>query len=254
MIIAIDVGNTNIVVGCLDENKKYFEGRISTDKNATAEEYAIRFKMLFDLYKIETADIEGAIVSTVVPQLVNALKQAVFLTIGKEPVIVGPVVKTGLNIKIDNPGELGADLVVGSVAAINKYPLPQIVIDLGTATTVSVIDKNACYRGGLILTGVKTSLNALASGTSQLPNVEITAPDKIIATNTIDCMKSGSVFGTACMIDGLISRIENELGEKTTVIATGGIANCILPHCKSEIIYDDDLLLDGLMMIYNKNK
>lgn len=254
MILAIDVGNTNIVVGCIDNQTKYFEGRLSTDKNGTVEEYAVRFESLLQLYHIRKDELEGGIISTVVTQLVSTLCQAVEMVIGRKPMLVGPGLKTGLNIKIDNPGQLGADLAVGAVASIAKYPLPQIVFDLGTATTASVIDSRGVYIGGAIVPGVKTALTALSGVTSQLPYVELTTPPKVIGRNTIDCMQSGSVYGTAAMIDGMAERIEEELGSRCTLIATGGIAQCILPHCKRHVIYDNNLLLDGLLIIYNKNK
>lgn len=254
MILAIDVGNSNMVVGCLDEKTKYFEGRLSTDKDATVEEYAIRFESLLRLHNIDVSKIEGGIISTVVTQLVGTLSQAVEMIIGKKPLMVGPGLKTGLNIKIDNPAQLGADLVVGAVASIAKYPLPQIVFDLGTATTASVIDKNGVFLGGPIVPGVKTSLTALSGSTSQLPYVELAAPQRVIGRNSIECMQSGSVYGTAALLDGLAERIEEELGEPCTLIATGGIAGCIVPYCKRNIIFDNDLLLDGLLFIYNKNK
>lgn len=253
MILAIDVGNSNIVIGCLDKNKKYFEGRISTNKTGTVEEYALMFKNVLELHKIELSLIEGGIISSVVTQLASTLCKAVELIIGKKPLMIGPGIKSGLNIKIDNPAQLGADLVVGAVASIAKYPLPQIVFDLGTATTASVIDKSGAYIGGMIIPGVRTALNAISSSTSQLPYIELSAPSKAIGTNTVDCMKSGSVFGTAAMLDGLIDRIEKELGEKACVVATGGIASMIITYCKHEIIFDDDLLIDGLLNIYYKN-
>lgn len=254
MILAIDVGNTNIVVGCLDPNKKYFEGRLSTDKDATVAEYAIRFQAMLQLYGIDQKAIEGGIISTVVTQLVGTLCQAVEMVIGTPPMLVGPGLKTGLNIKIDNPAQLGADLVVGAVASIAKYPLPQIIFDLGTATTASVIDQNGVFCGGPIMPGVKTALTALSGSTSQLPYIEITAPHKVIGSNTVECMQSGSVYGTAAMLDGMAQRIEEELGCTCTLVATGGIAQCILPHCKRDILYDDNLLLEGLMIIYYHNK
>lgn len=149
---------------------------------------------------------------------------------------------------------MAPDEVVGAVASIAKYPLPQIVFDLGTATTASVIDENGAYRGGSLMCGVKTALTALSGATSQLPHVEFTQPPRVIGTNTIDCMQSGSIYGAAAMLDGLAERIEAELGKTCTLIATGGIAQYVLPHCKRHIIYDDNLLLDGLLIIYNKNK
>lgn len=253
MILAIDVGNTNIVVGCIDTTKKYFEARLSTDRSSTVEEYAVKIKSVLDLYSIDTQNIDGGIISNVVSELSGVLRNAVHMVIGKEPLIVGPGIKTGVNIKIDNPAELGSDLLVGAVAALNEYPLPQIIFDFGTATTASVINSKGEYIGGLIHAGVRISIDSLFQKTSQLPNIEICAPDKVIGTNSIDCMKSGSVYGAACMVDGIIRRIERELGEKAVVIATGGIAQCIIPYCESDIIYNDNLLLDGLLLIYNKN-
>lgn len=254
MILAIDVGNTNIVIGCLDEKQKYFEARMSTDKNSTVEEFAIGIKNILSLYQIDTTKINGSIVSSVAMQMDLMISQAIQMVTGSRPLIIGPGVKTGLNIKIDNPAQLGSDLVVGAVASTAKYPLPQIVFDLGTATTASVIDKNGQYIGGMIAPGVKTALNALSSSTSQLPYIELTTPKKVIGKNTIDCMQSGSTYAIACMIDGIIERIQEELGEKATIIATGGIAKLITPICKHTIIFDDDLLLEGLLIIYNKNQ
>ena len=167
---------------------------------------------------------------------------------------MGPGVKTGLNIKIDNPAELGADLVVGDVAVINKYPLPAVLFDIGTATTASVIDKNGAHLGGAIMCGVKTAINSLASGTAQLPQIDISAPSKMIGANTVDAMKCGSVIGTAAMIEGMASRFEEELGEKLTVVLTGGLANAIAKELRIDAFVDDDLLLQGLKIIYEKNK
>lgn len=254
MILAIDVGNTNIVIGCLDENKKYFEARMSTHKNSTVEEFAIGIKNILNLYEIDAEKIRGSIVSSVAMQMDSVISQAITMATGNKPLFVGPGVKTGLNIKIDNPAQLGSDLVVGAVASTAKYPLPQIVLDLGTATTASVINKKGEYIGGMIIPGVKTALNALSSSTSQLPYIELAQPKNVIGKNTIDCMQSGSTYAVACMIDGLIEKIQDELGEKVTVVSTGGIAKVITPLCSHSIIFDDDLLLDGLLIIYNKNE
>ncbi|MDE6767852.1 MAG: type III pantothenate kinase, partial [Eubacterium sp.] len=223
MIIAVDIGNTNIVLGFLENDKMVHECRLSTAVNDSADEYAIKFKSIFEIFKINVDNIEGSVLSSVVPPLNRTISKALMLITGKMPVVVGPGVKTGLNIKINNPAELGADMVVGAVASIAKYPCPQIIFDLGTATTASVIDKNGCFLGGTILCGVKTSLSALSSSTAQLPQIEIVAPENAIGTNTIDSMRSGIVFGTAAMIDGLIKRYESELCEKATVIVTGGL-------------------------------
>ena len=173
--------------------------------------------------------------------------------LGKSVKIVGPGVKTGMNILMDNPAQVGSDRIVNAVAAINEYPAPLVIIDMGTATTFCVVDAKKNYIGGMILPGVRISLDALTAGTSQLSRISIEAPKKIIGKNTIDCMKSGIIHGNAACIDGMVYRIERELGQKTTVIATGGLAKRIVPYCEQEIIVDDELLLKGLRLIYNKN-
>lgn len=251
MILAIDVGNTNIVIGMLDGKRLVASGRLSTSVNETDDDYAMRLHSFVQLTRAEK--IDGAIISSVVPALNRTLKKAVKRVTGAESMIVGPGIKTGLNIRIDNPAEMGADLVVGAVAGIAKYPCPQIIFDLGTATTASVIDKNATYLGGAIVCGVKTAINAVSLGTAQLNQVDISAPEKVIATNTADCMKSGAVFGTAALLDGLVRRFERELGEKATVIVTGGLGRTIIKECESDMVYDENLLIDGLRIIYEKN-
>lgn len=251
MILAVDVGNTNTVLGVLDGEKLLYSGRIATSIDETDDDCAMRIYSFMQLNSIER--IDGAIISSVVPALNRTLVKAIKRVANVNAVIVGPGIKTGLNIRIDNPAELGADLVVGAVASIAKYPCPQIIFDLGTATTASVIDKNGTYIGGAVLCGVKTAINAISAGTAQLPQVDICAPDKAICSNTIDCMRSGAVFGSAAMIDGLVDRFETELGEKTTVVVTGGLGKTISKECKTDVIYDENLLIDGLRIIYEKN-
>lgn len=254
MIIAVDVGNTNVVIGFLNGDKLVHECRLSTAVNDSADEYAIKFKSIFEIFRIKVDDIDGCVLSSVVPPLNRIISKALMMITGKAPIVVGPGVKTGLNIKINNPAELGADMVVGAVASIAKYPCPQILFDLGTATTASVIDKNGCFLGGAILCGVRTGLNALASSTAQLPQIEIAAPESAIGANTIDSMRSGTVLGTAAMLDGMIRRFEAELGEKATVILTGELGGVIAKNCENEVIVDRHLLIDGLRIIYEKNK
>ncbi|WP_250277639.1 type III pantothenate kinase [[Clostridium] colinum] len=254
MLLAIDIGNTNIVLGGIDKNNIYFIARLYTEKKLSYDQYTIQIKNMLDIYNINIENIDDCIISSVVPPVLDAIVQAVKILIKKDPIIVGPGIKTGLNILMDNPAQLGSDLVVNSVACLNQFKPPLIIIDMGTATTISVIDKNKNYIGGCIIPGVKISLNALSGMTAQLPHISLDEPKKTIGTNTIDCMKSGIVLGSASMIDGMIERIEEDLGYKSTVVATGGIANHIIPFCKKEIIYDDDLLLKGLYNIYIKNK
>lgn len=253
MIFALDVGNTNICIGCTESDGTIvFTARLSTDQSKTVDEYAILFHNIFALRKVSLDQLEGGIISSVVPPVTALLKEAVRLLIGKVPLVVGPGVKTGLNILIDNPGQLGSDLVANAVAAIHYYPKPAVVIDMGTATTLSVIDAKGGYLGGVILPGVKISQQTLSGMTSQLPKISIEAPEKVVGRNTIDCMKSGAIFGNASMLDGLITRIEEEMGQPVTAIATGGICPAIVPYCKREIILDSDLLIKGLILIYQK--
>lgn len=253
MILAIDMGNTNIVIGCIDDKKVYFVESMSTDLSKTALEYAIGFKTVLELYKIDVKHIKGVIISSVVPPLVNIVKSAIEKIIDVKPLIIGSGIKTGLNILMDDPKTVGSDLVVDAVAGVNEYGAPLIVIDCGTATTMSVVDKNKNYIGTVILPGIKISLEALVSRTSQLPRISMEPPKKIISKNSIDCMKSGLIYGNASCLDGMIERIEAELGYGTTVIATGGLAKVIVPYCKRKILYDDKLLLKGLKIIYDKN-
>lgn len=253
MILALDVGNTNIVLGCIDAGNIQFVARVATDRLKTEDEYAISFHDILQLHGASFAKIDGAIISSVVPPLINILKKAVKKVLQLEPMVVGPGIKTGLNILIDNPAQLGGDLAVGAVAAIAEYGKPLIICDMGTASTISVVDANGGMLGGMILPGVRISQEALVSRTSQLPSITLEAPKKVIGHNTIDCMKSGAVFGNAAMLDGIIDRIEEELGYPTTVVATGGLAPSITQHCKHNIICDDHLLLKGLWLIYQKN-
>lgn len=254
MILAIDIGNTNIVLGCLDGKEIIFRERISTKQWATDIEYASTIKMAMDMNDVKREYIEGAIISSVVPLVTAVIKKAVEKYVGVDVKVVGPGIKTGISIMIDNPAQLGSDLVVDAVAGVSEYPVPLIIIDMGTATTLSVIDKNRNYIGGVITTGVAVSTEALANRTSQLPRIAFEIPRKVIGSNTVDCMKSGIMYSAACSIDGIVERMEEELGEKCTVVATGGLASSIIPLCKRDIILDDDLLLKGLMILYNKNK
>lgn len=253
MILAIDVGNSHVVLGSIEDGKILNVIRIKTDPKDTWAEYAIKIDQLFDIFGFDRSRLEGAIIASVVPPVTAAITEAVKKVTGKDSLVVGPGIKTGLNLRIDDPSTVGADLVVGGVAAIRYYGTPCIVIDMGTATTVTVIDTNKNFIGGAIIPGVDLSYSALASGTSLLPAISITAPDKVISTNTVDCMRSGAVYGTAAMIDGMIGRIEDELGEKCTVVATGGLSPYIVKWCRREVIFDDELLLKGLWTLWEKN-
>lgn len=254
MLLAIDIGNTNITLGAYDGDVLHFTARLATDQKKTADQYAIDLKDILTLHNVEYINIEDCIISSVVPAVGSAISRAVSLLCDIVPLNLGPGVKTGLNIKIDNPAQLGADLVAGAVGAISEYTLPCVVIDMGTASTISVIDKNGAFLGGVIAAGVGLTLKALCENTSQLPSIDIIAPQSVIGTNTVECMRSGLVLGTASMLDGLIERISDELGEVPTIVATGGLSKEIITHCKTEILYNENLLLDGLKEIYERNK
>ena len=254
MILTIDIGNSNIVLGGVEGKEISFEARLRTDATKTSDEYCIDLKMILDVYGVSAANIEGAIIASVVPQVLNSLQTAVKKLTGKTALVVGPGLKTGLNIQIENPAQTGADLVVGCVAALREHKAPMIIIDMGTTTTMIVLDKNSAMIGGCIMPGVKISMDALTDRTALLPGLQLDQPKKAIGRNTIDCMRSGIMMGSACMIDGMIDRMEAELGYETTVIATGGIAKFVLPMCKKKIIYDKDLLVKGLATLYRENK
>ncbi|MFV0400655.1 MAG: type III pantothenate kinase [Oscillospiraceae bacterium] len=254
MILAVDIGNTNIKVGAWDNDHLAFVSRLQTNPLSTCDEYAIRLLDIFRLGDFNRAMFDGAIISSVVPPLSGTITEAIERVIQTKRVFqIGPGLKTGLNIKIDNPATLGADMVCAGVAATAKYPLPCILISLGTATAIFAINKNAEYLGGAVAPGVKISLDALASRTAQLPHISLDHPTGIIGSNTVDSMKSGSIYGTACMLDGMIARMRDELGGEATVVATGGLSQFIIEHCREEIVYDDNIVLEGLKIIYHKN-
>ena len=254
MLLTIDIGNTKITLGAYDEDVLCFTARLATVQGTTSDQYAVEIKNILELHGLKADKIEDCIISSVVPSVGGAVCNAVSLLCDIVPLELGPGVKTGLNIKIDNPAQLGADLVAGAVGAISEYTLPCVVIDMGTASTISVIDASGGYLGGVISAGVRLTLKALTENTAQLPSIDINAPKSVIGTNTVDCMKSGLIYGTAAMLDGLLDRITQELGEKPTIVATGGLSKDIIIHCENDIIYNANLLLDGLREIYEKNR
>ena len=254
MILALDVGNTNIVAGCIDGEDILFIERIKTDTSKTELEYVVLFQALMYLHKINNDDIEGAIISSVVPPLNNTIIGAVRKMYGIEPKIICPGIKTGLKIKVDDPATVGSDLIADAVAGLEYYGAPLIMIDMGTATTISVIDRDKNFLGGMIMPGIMVSMDSLVNRTSQLPRIALEPPRKVIGSNTIDCMKSGIILGQASSMDGMIDRIWNELGYEVKVVATGGLASSIVPNCSHDIIIDNELILKGLKVIYEKNK
>ncbi len=254
MILAVDIGNTNIVLGAIDEGGEIcFTARLSTDRTFTADQYGVQFKNVIRLYDFDVNYFDGCIISSVVPPVLNEAADGVRKLIGIEPLIVGQGVETGLSVLMDNPTALGSDLVVNAVSALERFSPPIIIIDMGTATTVSVVDSQKNYIGGCIMPGVKVSLDAISQRASQLPGISLSEPKAVIGKNTVDSMRSGVIYGNAAMLDGMIERIERELGQTTTVIATGGISGVIVPHCGKNIAYDENLLLRGLYIIYKKN-
>ncbi len=254
MILAIDIGNTNIVVGCIDGNKTHFIERVSTDRSKTELEYAIVIRNVLEINHVKASDIAGGMVCSVVPQITQIVRIAAEKILKKDVMVLGPGIKTGMNILMDNPASVGSDLIAAAVGAIQEYPVPLIIIDMGTATTVCVVDDKKNYIGGMILPGIRTSLDALTARAAQLSGIELSAPKKVIGKNTIECMRSGVIYSNAASIDGIVQRMEEELGMKATVVATGGLAKRVIPFCKEKVILDDDLLLKGMLYIYERNK
>ena len=253
MVLAIDIGNTHILLGCFEERKILFTELLSTNKSTTELEYAALIKSALEFNGQSPDKIDGAIISSVVPQVTGSIKAAVGRLTSTVPVVVGPGVKTGLKIKIDNPAQLGSDLVVSAVAGIKEYGVPQINIYMGTATAFSLIDEDKNFIGTSIGAGMGIAAEALSSKTSQLPNIAFEIPKKVIGTNTVDSMKSGFICQNAALVDGMIDRIEEEYGCKCIVTATGRYASLIAPLCRHKVICDKDLILKGLIEVYYKN-
>ena len=253
MILTVDIGNSNIVIGGVEGEQILFESRIRTDATKTSDEYCMDLKILLDVQKVDPGTVEGAIIASVVPQVLNSFQTAIMKLTGKTSLVVGPGLKTGLNIKIENPAQTGADLVVGCVSALREHKPPMIVVDMGTATTVVVLDETGALIGGSISPGVKISMDALTDRTALLPGLQLDQPKRAIGRNTIDCMRSGIMLGAACMLDGMVQRMEEELGSKATVVVTGGIGKFIVPMCRKKMIYDKDLLVKGLVALYRDN-
>ena len=253
MLLAIDIGNTNIVVGCIREDEILFDARIATDTARTSDQYGVEIRQILNAYGVQTSDVTGCIISSVVPPVFNFVRDGVRKFIGAEPMVVGTGLKTGLDVRVVQ-SEVGSDRIVISVAALAQYEAPLILIDMGTAITIEVVEPGRVYSGGVIMPGPRTALDALTHKTAQLPGISLDPPGKVIGKNTVDCMRSGIMYGTAAMIDGVIDRMEEELGHKSTLVATGGLAPSIIPLCRHSIQINDNLLLQGLNIIYNKNK
>ena len=254
MLLAIDIGNTNIVIGCIQNDEILFQARIATDRTRTSDQYGVEIKNMLEAFGVRRENITDCIISSVVPPVFHSVRTGVIKVIGKQPMVVGPGLKTGLNIQMDVPSQVGSDRIVIAVAALAEYAPPLILMDMGTATTIEVVEEGNAYIGGVIFPGVKISLDALTSRAAQLPDISLDKPKRVVGKNTVECMRSGTMYGTAAMIDGIVDRIEEELGHSSTLIATGGMAQFITPLCRHKIILEKDLLLKGLNIIYKKNK
>ena len=253
MILTIEIGNSTITLGGVEGSDISFECRINTDRVKTSDTYCIDLKTLFEIYGIDMASIEGVIISSVVPQVLNSVRTAIRKLLNTEPLVVGPGLKTGLDIRLENPGQMGADLVAADVAALSEHKPPLIVIDMGTATTMAVLDPSGAHLGGCVCPGVKISLEALTGSTSLLPGIQLDSPKQALGRNTADAMRSGIMFGTASMLDGMIDRFRAETGWDFTIVATGGLAKHIVPLCHNDIIYDRHLIIKGLAKLYRDN-
>ena len=253
MILAIDIGNTNIVLGGLEEEKILFEARMATDLIKTSDQYCAELKNMLALFEVTPEMIDGSIVSSVVPPVLNSVKTAIRKLTGKTCLVVGPGIRTGLNIRVENPAEVGSDLIVAAVAAIQEYGAPLLLVDMGTATTITAVDASGTFLGGCICPGVKISMEALTGRTAQLPGISLEEPQRAIGRNTRDCMRSGIMFGAAAMLEGLLDRMEAELGVPVKVIATGGIARFVIPLCRRKMIDDRSLMLKGLGLLWRRN-
>lgn len=254
MLLTLDVGNTNITIGAYDGDKLLFVSRMATDLSRMEDQYAIELLDIIRLHGARQEAVAGAIISSVVPRLTVYISKAIRLVFGIEALVVSSKLVPDLQVKGGTLDAVGADLIVGCVAAKTLYSCPNIVIDMGTATTLFVMDKDSYVLGGCILPGVGISLDALTNRAAQLSSVSMDAPENVIGKTTAACIQSGIVYGTASMIDGLCARIQEELGYPCKIIATGGLAKTIIENCKSDIVFSDTLLLDGLKIIYEQNK
>lgn len=253
MILLIDIGNTSVSLGVCQGDRICFTGSCASDLKKTADEYALTVKGILALHEVTPGDIEGGILSSVVPSLRPVLRDAMERLTGHSFLMVGSGLKTGLNIRTDNPAQTGNDLIVSAVAASARYSRPMVLIGLGTATTLSVIDEKGAYIGGMIVPGLRVSSDALSGRAAQLPEVPLAVPQRVIGKNTVECMQSGALYGCAAMLDGLLDRLEAELGAPCTAVATGSWAELVLPLCKRDIISDPTLRLRGLLILYRKN-
>lgn len=254
MLLTADVGNTNIKLGIFDGERLAYKLRFSTNDKMTSDEFAVELYTFFQIYGIDYRQIDGSIISSVVPNVTQPLQEAIEIVTGVHSLIIGPGLKSGMALRIDRPETLGGDIVCGCVGAFEKYGGPVIVVFMGTATVIAYVDENCAYHGGIIAPGVGISLDALTNRGALLPAVELQAPKKAICTNTADCIRSGVVNGTACMLDGMLDRFMKEAGKACKIVATGGLAPQMIRNCAHEISFEENIILDGLKVIYNRNQ
>lgn len=257
MLLVVDVGNTNIVFGVYEEDQLLYDWRIATEKNRTSDEYGLLFEQIFKYHGLCPKSVDDVIISSVVPTLMHTLSAMSIKYFSKKPIIVGPGVKTGMNIKYDNPKEVGADRIVNAVAGYEKYGGPLIIVDFGTAITFCAISKEGDYLGGAITPGITISSEALFLRTAKLPKVELVKPDTVVAKNTVNSIQSGLIYGYIGLVDYIVERMMEEMkgeGEVKTVLGTGGFSSLIAKESKYLNKIDKLLTLDGLRIIYERNK
>ncbi|MGF7049720.1 type III pantothenate kinase [Paenibacillus sp. DS2015] len=255
MILVVDIGNTNIVLGVYRNRELIHHFRLSTARQSTLDEFGVMFFNLFRMSDIAISEIEGVIISSVVPPLVNVFEEMCVKYIRKVPLVVGPGIKTGLNLRYENPREVGADRIVNAVAAVDQYKGPLVVVDFGTATTFDCIDEKSNYLGGAIVPGIGIATEALYQRASKLPRIELEKPKKVIGRNTVHAMQAGIIFGYAGQVEGIVERIKVEMeAPLLKVIATGGLAELIASEAKCIQEVNPLLTLEGLRLIYERNQ